>query len=83
MIASLRFSGLKVNEGSGSRPASRNLAKVLFDAPERSRCTLWRDGLVTQCLKTPEKSSYVKPDCITLYMSMNITTGGRPHRRGP
>ncbi len=30
---------------------------------------------VTQCLKTPEKSGYINPDCIALYMSMHITTG--------
>lgn len=44
MVASFLFSGLTVLEGNAS-VASSNLEMLLFDDPETSRCSEWRDDL--------------------------------------
>lgn len=44
IIASLRLSGLAVDVANASALTSKNLETVLRDAPEISRCILWRDG---------------------------------------
>ena len=44
MIASLRFNGLAVDVANVSAFTSRNRDTVLRDAPDISRCMLWRDG---------------------------------------